>query len=133
MRLVTMFSLCLLMGLGSCSTTKPGAKQSAIETESPEQRNRAAISLLNRIRQLPGVIVRNGVPVFTKTSSESTQPGAVEPLYIIDDYIVGNSFRAADELVESINVKKIEALTGPDTSFYGSRGGNGVIKITTYQ
>lgn len=132
MRLAIILGMCLALSLSACKSSKPGAKMSAITEESAEQRNRASITLLNRIRQLPGVVIRNGVPVFAKLASEINQGGAVEPLYIVDDYIVGNSFRSVNELVQGNDVKEIEALTGPDTSFYGSRGGNGVIMITTY-
>lgn len=132
MRLAIILGMFLALSLSACKSSKPGAKMSAITEESAEQRNRASITLLNRIRQLPGVVIRNGVPVFAKLASEINQGGAVEPLYIVDDYIVGNSFRSVNELVQGNDVKEIEALTGPDTSFYGSRGGNGVIMITTY-
>ncbi len=46
---------------------------------------------------------------------------------------MGNSFNAVNSIVESVNVKKVEALSAADASFYGSRAANGVIKITTYQ
>jgi len=56
-----------------------------------------------------------------------------EPLYILDDYIVGQSFRSVNELVESVNVKKVEALSASEASLYGSRAASGIIKITTYK
>lgn len=107
--------------------------------ESLQDKNRVTISLLNRIRQMPGVIIRNGVPLINKTSNslynEPTQPGATigssEPLYVLNDYIVGNSFRDINQLIDNNNVKEIIILTGSDASQYGSRGAKGVIKIIT--
>lgn len=58
--------------------------------------------------------------------------GSSEPLYVLNGYAVGNSFRGIDQLVDNVNVKKVEALTGSDASVYGARGANGVIVITTY-
>ena len=77
--------------------------------------------------------MRAGVPVFTKMQTDLSGSRPIEPLYILDGYIVGNSFRAVNGLVSSVDVEKIEIFTGPEISFYGSRGGGGVIKITTYQ
>ena len=125
------YIIVFLFLLAACggSQSVPGNVDSS--TETIDQKNRVTISLLNRIRQLPGVIVRGGVPVFTKTQTDlSNLP--LEPLYILNGYIVGNSFRDVDLLVQSIDVKEIEAITGPETAEYGSRGGAGVIKITTY-
>ncbi len=109
--------------------------------QSLQQKNSVTISLLNRIRQMPGVIIRNGVPVINKTSNSLfNEPtnisdfggGSPEPLYVLNGYIVGNSFRDIDRLVDNTNVKEVVVLTGSDASEYGSRGARGVIKITTY-
>ena len=114
----------------SKSTTKDLNNEVSLE-ECSDEKNRYAISLLNRIRRLRGVSMRSGKPVLN-IGNNSFQSG-FEPLYVLDNYVVGNSFASVDELVESINVKKIEILSGPDASFYGARASNGVIKITTYQ
>lgn len=94
------------------------------------EKNRATVSLLNRIQKLSGISLRNGLPSLGKASNSTVASG--ELLYILDDYIVGNSFESVNDLVESFKVKKVELLTGSDASFYGSRAGSGVIKITTY-
>ena len=77
--------------------------------------------------------MRSGVPVFSKTQTDISGSFPIEPLYVLNGYIVGNSFRDINQLVQSIDVKEIEAITGAGTAEYGSRGGGGVIKITTYQ
>jgi hypothetical protein len=133
--------LCLCIVLSACGPSKNNSTSDNVSLDqSLQTKNRVTISLLNRIRQLPGVIVSNGVPVINKTSNslynESTQPGASigspEPLYVLNGYIVGSSFRDIDQLVDNTNVKEIIVLTGSDASEYGSRGAKGVIKINTY-
>lgn len=57
--------------------------------------------------------------------------GSQEPLYVLNGYIVGTSFKSIDQIVDNVNVAEIEALYGADASEYGSRGANGVIRITT--
>ncbi|MBO0320754.1 Plug domain-containing protein [Muricauda sp. CAU 1633] len=118
--------------LSSCSGTKNTYFYSDISKEL-EERNKGNISLLQRIQQLPGVMLRNGVPHFIKSFNQVSGGTPSEPLYILNGYVVGNSFNSLNQLVESFNVKKIEAITGPGAAEYGVRGGSGVIKITTYQ
>ncbi len=121
----------LLLLTASCGSS--GGVTSGNESLQKElqDKNRFNISLLDQIGQLPGVVIRNGVPILVKSSASLRNNRPVEPLYVLDGYIVGNSFRAVDQLVENINVDEIEVLSGPEASFYGSRGARGVIRITT--
>ena len=121
----------LTVALVSCKSSFTAPTQGESLEETLEQKNRQTVPLLNRIRKLPGISLRNGIPVFGKKNNTVETYG--EPLYILDNYPVGNSFRSVNGIVESVNVKKVEALTAADASFYGSRASNGVIKITTYQ
>ncbi len=122
------YLLILLLGMMAC-----GSSQNSLlhVQDDLEAKNRTTISLRDQIRRLPGVTLRNGVPVFTKTTADISGTSPSEPLYVLNGYIVGQSFRQVDELVENVSVIKIEALTGPEAAFYGSRAGNGVILITT--
>lgn len=133
-RLIYIFTIFgLLISCGSSQSVVTN-DDTPTETETLEQKNRVVLSLLGRLRQKPGIIVRGGVPVFTKMQTDLSGSRPIEPLYILDGYIVGNSFRAVNGLVQSVDVEKIEIFTtGPEIAFYGSRGGGGVIKITTYQ
>lgn len=133
MKLPSLLILSFLFIVVSCGTSKSTTSSDKVPAnESVQEKNSVTISLINRIRQLRGVIVSNGVPVFNKTSN-SVNPGiSEEPLYILNGYPVGNSFWDINQLVDNVNVKKIETLTGSDASIYGSRGANGVILITTY-
>ncbi len=136
----TYFLLGLFIFLSACGTSKNASSTDGVSLDqSLQDKNRVTVSLLNRIRQIPGVVVRNGVPLINKTSNslynEPTQPGFsggfAEPLYVLNNYIVGNSFRDIDQLIDNNNVKEIIILTGSDASEYGSRGAKGVIKIIT--
>jgi len=128
------------MVLYACGPAKnTSSADGASLDQSLQTKNRVTTTLLNRIRQMPGVIVRNGVPIINKASNsiynEPTQIGASggssEPLYVLNDYIIGNSFRDINQLIDNNNVKEIIVLTGSDASLYGSRGAKGVIKIIT--
>lgn len=128
--LYVLFVWFLLAGCGGSQSAARSAKGS---DETLEQKNRVALTLMTRIRQLPGVVLRGGVPVFNKLQTDISGSFPIEPLYVLNGYIVGNSFRDINQLVQSVDVRDIEAITGPATAEYGSRGGGGVIKITTYK
>lgn len=123
----------LLITLIACGPSKDATSGDPSLKQTLDEKNRVSISLLNRIRRLPGITIRNGVPVFTKNSSDISSGVPIEPLYVLDGYVMGNSFRDVDELVDNINVQKIEALSDTEAAFYGSRAANGVILITSYK
>ena len=126
-------AILVLFTLAACGPSKIAEGGNSSVKKSLDEKNRVSISLLNQIRRLPGVTIRNGVPVFTKNSTDISVGVPLEPLYVLDGYPVGNSFRDVDELVDNVNVQKIEALSDTEASFYGSRAANGVILITTYK
>jgi outer membrane receptor protein involved in Fe transport len=127
-------SLCLtaVLLLYSCGPSKNTTKdKSSLDTELREK-NRANISLLQRIRQKPGVVLQNNVPILNKTTNSFDSGGNQEPLYVLNNQVIGNSFHSVNELIDSYNVKKIVILSGADAAGYGTQGSNGVIKITSY-
>jgi len=128
--LLTITSLFLLLLLGSCSASKSSLENSNIDKEIAENNNKN-IPLIDRIRRLSGITLRNGVPYFMKSANQ-IYGTPTEPLYVLNGYPVGNSFNSVDQLINSFNVKKIEAISGSAAAEYGSRGASGVIKITTY-
>lgn len=130
-RITNLFVLLITMSFLACkSSSKTTTNEKPLE-ETLDEKNKQVISLLNRIRKIPGVMVRSGVPIFVK--GNNSVESSSEPLYILNDYTVGNSFKSVNGLVQSVDIEKIEALSPADASLYGSRAGNGVIKITTYQ
>lgn len=129
LKYILAFSFILVL-LSCKSTSKTTSEPNQLE-ETLGEKNRATVSLLNRIQRIPGITLKNRLPTLLKATNSTQASG--ELLYVLDDYIVGNSFQSVNELVASQNVKKVELLTGSDASFYGARAGSGVIKITTYQ
>lgn len=132
-KLAYLLGFTLILDTVGCSSTKKKETTSMNVEQELEQKNRGQVSLLTRIRQLPGVSLKNGVPVINKASNTLNSRDFGEPLYVLNGQVIGNSFSRIDELVDSFNVKKIEVVAGPDASFYGAQGAKGVIKITTFQ
>lgn len=127
------FFLCipiLLSLLTACSSNK-NATYDKNHSKELAEKNARNIPLIDRIRKMPGITLRNGVPHFLRNSTQFYDSGT-EPLYVLNGTVIGNSFQSLNQLVDSFNVKRIQTISGPDASEYGSRGGNGVIKITTY-
>lgn len=122
----------LMLGLltVSCGSSKSTGAGSDDLEKTLDDKNAAVLPLVNRIQKLPGVTLRGGVPVFIKNAS-STRGRPPLPLYVVDGIIIGNSFREVENIVQPVDVKEIRALTGSDASYYGARGANGVIEITT--
>jgi outer membrane receptor for monomeric catechols len=125
--LIVFFSILAI----SCSSTKNTTVVNKDLDKELTEKNKGNITLLDRIRKKPGIIIRSGVPIINKASN-SFSVGNPEPLYVLNSYVVGSSFRSVNQLVDSFNVKEIKVLSGPDASEYGSRAANGVIIIITY-
>lgn len=123
----------LFLILSSCGSSGSGTAATSDVKAELEKENRIGITLLNQIRRMPGITLRNGVPVFTKSTTDITAGIPIEPLYVLNGYPLGNSFADVDQLVDNVNVKEIQALTDSEASFYGTRAANGVILITTYE
>tara|TARA_R110002051_G_scaffold44456_5_gene89999 strand:- start:419 stop:826 length:408 start_codon:yes stop_codon:yes gene_type:complete len=120
--------------LGSCGTTKKtnNNTDSTSLNDELKDRNRANVSLLQRITQMRGVVLHNNLPVINKTANSFASAGNQEPLYVLNNQIIGNSFYSINGIIDNYNVKKIIILTGADAASYGSQGSNGVIKIVSY-
>ncbi len=130
----TYLSLCIIavLLLCSCGPAKSTTKdKSSLDTELREK-NRANLSLLQRIRQKPGVVLQNNVPILNKTTNSFDSGGNQEPLYVLNNQVIGNSFHSVNELIDSYNVKKIVILSGADAAGYGTQASNGVILFNTY-
>jgi len=114
----------LFLSCGSGKNTASSERADAIS-----KMNESNISLLNQIRRLKGVTVQGGVPILLLGSNSVT--GNLEPLYVVNSYIVGSRFAQVEHIVNPIDVESIKILKGSAASFYGSRAANGVILITT--
>lgn len=125
--LLFIFSLALCY---SCSTSKQANVKPSVKNQL-ENKNRMTVSLLDQISRLKGMSIRYGVPFFIKSANSFSTDSNMEPLYVLDDFIVGNSFKSLDQLVFNVNIAKIEVLSDAEASIYGSRASSGVIVITT--
>lgn len=116
------------IGLGSCSTSanaNQDKKDKATETD-------ISIDLTQRIKMLSGVIVRGdrGTAEIT-ISGPNSFGGNTSPLFVLDGRPVAD-YATVYGMVNTADIKRVEVLKDPvQTSFYGNRGANGVIKITT--
>jgi hypothetical protein len=115
----------------SCNSSKSTTVKKSELNKELNEKNKGNVSLLDRIRRKPGIVIRNGVPAINKASN-SFSASNTEPLYVLNSYVVGSSFRSVNQLVDSFNVKDIKIVAGAEASEYGSRGANGVIIITTF-
>ncbi|MDF4201696.1 TonB-dependent receptor plug domain-containing protein [Maribacter sp. SA7] len=118
--------------MSSCGPVKNTSGNTSSLDNELREKNRANVSLLQRIRQKPGVVLQNNVPILNKTANSFDSSGNQEPLYVLNNQVIGNSFLSVNELIDSYNVKKIIILSGADAAGYGTQGSNGVIKITSY-
>ncbi len=129
MKLYAQIGMLLIIGfVAACGNTKSVANNDP-ETTGITEENRILLPLYNQIVRLPGIRSTGGVPVFA--GAVNSVEGTTEPLYVVDGNLIGNSFASVDQVVNAVDVKKIKPIKGPDASFYGSRGSNGVIVITT--
>lgn len=138
MKIHYLLILAIVLVLSACGGSKSAGSDTSpteeiVSEENIDQKYKTS-TLLNRISRESAVSVRAGVPLVTRSvSGKRGNPRTLQPLYIVDDVIIGRSYQRVAQIVSSADVKNIEVIQGPDASFYGVRGGYGVIKLTTYK
>lgn len=132
-RIILSLLLAAFLGFGSCGSSQKASRNGAALQKELDDRNSAVIPLITRIRKLPGIALENGVPVFIKSQNTAQTGARNEPLYVVDGLIIGNSYRRVKDIVQAVDVADVDGLSGSEASFYGTRGANGVILITTKQ
>ena len=143
MRTFILFALCTGLLMISCKSSKQSDQPTtATEMQSSEQtveeqldvKNQASIPLAQRISKMPGMALYRGVPVFTRVLNDrSIAPAQKEPLYVVNGYPLGKSYKQAAATVGRTEVKEINTLFGAEASSkYGGRSSTGVIEITTF-
>lgn len=123
----------ILFCIIGCSSTKTAKTSEKSLQEELNQKNIVNMTLLQRLQQKPGVMVRNGVPIIQKAANSQSGFSNLEPLYILDGQNMGSSFNSVNDVVTSVMVEKIEVLFGSRAASYGAQGSKGVIKITTFK
>ncbi|MGB0294474.1 MAG: TonB-dependent receptor [Flavobacteriaceae bacterium] len=123
--------LFLMLLTASCGSSKSTVGANELRDEL-NNRNRTSMTLMDLLRQKPGIFMSRGVPVLMAAANSFNGEKSFEPLYVVNGFIVGNSFRDLRVLIDPNSVKSIKVVKVAEASKYGSRGGNGAIEITTY-
>ncbi len=133
MKRTILILFCAGILLNGCKSAKPYEKPEESVEVQLDKKNQTTLSLAQRISKLPGMTLRAGVPVFTRVANDrSIAPANKQPLYVLNGYPLGRSFRQIQATVQSAEVKDIKALIGPEAATYGLRGASGVIEVTTF-
>ncbi len=138
MKIHYLLILVLALTLTACGSSKStgsdtGPTEETVSEEQNIDQKYKSSTLLNRLSRESALSIRAGVPLVTRTvAGKRGNPRTQQPLYIVDDVIIGRSYQRVAQIVTSADVKTIEVIQGPDASFYGVRGGYGVVKLTTY-
>jgi len=127
-RILYFLLLSFSIGVMSCSTSTNANQAKTKKTTSTDN----SIDLTQRIKMLSGVIVRGDRGSAQITISGPNSFGSnTSPLFVLDGRRI-ESYATVYSLVNTADIKRVEVLKDPvQTSFYGSSGANGVIKITT--
>ena len=88
-------------------------------------------NLLDMLRRQPGLTISgNGPNASVTIRGFRSVEGTNEPLFIIDGAPLGFGYGAASS-VDVTTVESIKVLSPAQSGLYGSRGGNGVVQIST--
>ena len=91
-----------------------------------------ALDLSDHLRKVPGVRIKGSGPTAeVKIRSNASLALNEEPLYVLDGKQI-NNYNQLYSAVIVADIENIEVLkNASETGFYGVRGSNGVIVITT--
>ena len=117
----------------SCEINKTTVSNSSNIYDSRTLKNRSSISLLNKIRTSPGIIIQGNdeenARVYTRGINSINFPKEV--LFVLDGFQVG-TFSQIVNILDPNDIKSIQVLkNGSDLAIYGFRGSGGVILIKT--
>ena len=117
----------------SCEINKTTVSNSSNIFDSRTLKNKSGISLLNKIRTSPGIIIQGNdeenARVYTRgINSINFQK---EVLFVLNGFQVG-TFSQIFNILDPNDIKSIRVLkNGADLAIYGFRGSGGVILIKT--
>ncbi|WP_281542015.1 TonB-dependent receptor plug domain-containing protein [Maribacter aestuarii] len=131
-KVLIFFTVLTLLSSTGCNSSKQTTTSKSNLNRELTETNKGNISLLQRISQKRGIIVRNGVPIINKTANSLSSSATEEPLYVLNSQIIGSSFKSIDAIVDNFVVESIEILSGAEAASYGTQAANGVILIKTY-
>jgi len=112
-----------LLLVAACSSS-----QKATEAEGSQQQPRSQTENVTPTERLREMLLREPGVYITGTGEIRIRGASGPPLFVVD----GTPITGGDiSFINPADVARIEVLKGSDASIYGSRGGNGVIEITT--
>jgi TonB-dependent SusC/RagA subfamily outer membrane receptor len=117
----------------SCKINKTTVSNSSNIYDSRTLKNKSGISLLNKIRTSPGIIIQGNdeenARVYTRGINSINFPKEV--LFVLNGLQVG-TFSQIVNMLDPNDIKSIQVLkNGSDLAIYGFRGSGGVILIKT--
>ena len=117
----------------SCEINKTTVSNSSNIYDTRTLINKSGISLLNKIRTSPGIIIQGNdeenARVYSRGINSINFPKEV--LFILDGFQVG-TFSQIVNILDPNDIKSIQVLkNGADLAIYGFRGSGGVILIKT--
>jgi len=124
--LLTLLSLTFTYG---CASSSPGTSGQKVEKGYDQY-----TTLAQALRSVAGVTVSGGDsnPNIILRGGGGGGIDNVQPLFVVDNVIVGTNYAQANALAPPSNIKTIRILNGAAaTNRYGQEGRGGVIVITT--
>ena len=125
---VKLLCFALVFSIGQSCTSTGGAAQKSSSVDYSAYSNLADI-----LRSQPGVVVDgqgNDVTVHIRGISSITLE--TQPLFVVNDVPLGNSYASANNAIIPANITSIRILRNThELTTYGELGTNGVIKIKT--
>lgn len=112
----------------SSSLTNSNGGNDIPTIEDPDER----IDLSSHLRTIPGVDVRGSganAEVYIRGPISMSQDN--KPLFVVNGATFSGDYSQLYSTLDPNDIKRIEVIKGPKAAIYGSRGTNGVIKITT--
>ena len=117
----------------SCSSSQQiVTDDSSVPTASEKSHNLAKITLIDYLRNQPGVQIRgNGNFYKILIRGHKSIQGDNDPLYVLDGVSIGRSYNDAAMTIDVMQIESVKIIPPPRAGRYGSRGQNGVIEFTT--
>ena len=132
-KIPSFFIILMLLSFTGCNSSKQTTSSKSNLNKELTETNKGNVSLLQRISQKRGIIIRNGVPIINKTANSLSSSASEEPLYVLNSQVIGNSFKSIDAIFDNFVVESVEILSGAEAASYGTQAANGVILIKTYK
>lgn len=113
----------------ACTSTQ----QATTGARPPKETTGVYQSLVDYLRRHPSVrVIGTGEDVQVFVRGIDTLIGEIEPLFVVDGSLVGESYAEANRIVDVNDIKSVNVLNAIDaTNQYGLRGSRGAVVIKT--